>query len=125
MRRVAAAAVGLALLVAACGGSGGSNEGLDERELIVKGRELVRGKATCAVCHGPDLLGTPMGPSFLQALYAPDRLPDSAIHDAVRNGVKQKNWDFGPMPALPHVSDADVDAIIAFIRSMQRAAGID
>ena len=65
-----------------------------------------------------------MGPSFIDAIYAPDHHPDAAFHSAVRDGVQPHHWDFGPMPALSHLDDDDVDDIIAFVRREQRAAGI-
>ena len=112
-----AAAVAVAVLAACGGGASG-----DPAE---RGEALFRGEATCAVCHGPDLQGTPMGPSFLDQIYAPGHHPDDAFRAAVRNGVQPHHWTFGPMPALPHVSDDDVEDIIAFVRREQRAAGID
>jgi mono/diheme cytochrome c family protein len=121
----AAAGIAVALLLAACGGGDGDgNVGLDEHELVAKGDRLFHGTATCAVCHGADLRGTPMGPSFLEPIYAVSTLPDQAFHDAVRNGVEPKNWDLGTMPALPHVSDADIEAIVAYVRSVQQENGI-
>ena len=122
MRLLAAAVV--ALVLVACGGEG-SNEGLSERELVAKGDRLFHGKGTCAVCHGANLGGTVMGPPLVDVRYAPSKLPDQAIHDAVRNGVQPKNWDLGPMLALPHVSDADIEAIVAYVRSVQREHGIN
>lgn len=116
--RLAPAAIVVAVL-SACGG--GSESG-DPAE---RGAALFRGEATCAVCHGPDLQGTPMGPSFLDPIYAPDHHPDAAFLAAVRNGVQPHHWELGPMPALPHVDDDDVADIIAFVRREQRAAGID
>ena len=115
--RVAAAVVAVALL-AACGGG-------DSGDPAERGEALFRGEGTCATCHGPALQGTPMGPSFLDQIYAPGHHPDAAFHAAVRNGVQPHHWAFGPMPALPHLDEDDVDDIIAFVRREQRAAGID
>ena len=106
-------------LLSACGG------GSEDSDPAARGAALFRGEATCAVCHGRDLQGTPMGPSFLDQIYAPDHHPDAAFHAAVRNGVQPHHWAFGPMPALAHVDVEDVDDIIAFVRREQRAAGID
>lgn len=65
-----------------------------------------------------------MGPSFLSPIYAPDHHPDAAFRAAVANGVVPHHWSFGPMPPLPEVSEAEVEAIIAYVRDQQRCAGI-
>ena len=84
---------------------------------------LERGEATyganCAQCHGGDLSGTERGPSLLDPVYGPDQLTDAAFADAIRNGVEEQRWDFGPMPANGAIGDAQVDAIIDFVRSEQ------
>ena len=69
----------------------------------------------------PDVQQTP---PFLDAVYAPDHHPNSAFFSAVKNGVQPHHWDFGPMPALPHLDDDDTEAIVAYIRQEQRRAGI-
>ena len=122
-RRLAAAALvaTLAALGVACGG----DDGGDPATLAAKGDQLFHGEATCATCHGPDLQGTGMGPPLLDAIYQPDHHPDDAIRSAVQNGVQPHHWDFGPMPALTHLDGGDIDALIAFIRSVQRDAGLD
>lgn len=118
------AALTVAMLLGACGGGGSSNVGLDEHELIVKGDGLFHGEATCQICHGPDLRGSGMGPPLVDQRYAPSKLPDQAIYDAVQHGMRSHNSSFGPMPALPHLDHADVEAIIAYVRSVQRENGI-
>lgn len=105
----------LALALAACGG--------DDADPAARGEALFRGEGTCATCHGPNLEGTVMGPSLLDPRYDESVFPDDEIRAAVRNGVQPKNWDLGVMPALPHLDGADIDAIIAFVRSQQRAEG--
>lgn len=107
------------LLVAGCGQASSPAPGSAE--------QLAAGKAAfavCAVCHGKDLRGTAMGPPFLSPIYAPDHHPDAAFRTAVANGVVPHHWNFGPMPPLPEVSEAEVEAIIAYVRDQQRRAGI-
>lgn len=116
--RLLVAALVLTLGATACGGGTGGGDP------VARGRDLFRGEATCATCHGADLRGTSMGPSFLDAIYAPNHHPDVAFHAAVKNGVQPHHWAFGPMPPLPHLDTDDVDAIIAFVRDAQRKAGI-
>ena len=79
---------------------------------------------TCAACHGADLGGTDSGPPFLSPIYLPDHHPDESFRRAVAQGVAPHHWDFGPMPPQSGLTDDDVTAIIAFIRSEQEAAGI-
>lgn len=111
------AAVAVASLASGCGG--------DERtgpELVTEGRELF--ESSCAACHGLDLRGTSDGPPFLDPIYAPNHHPDEAFYSAAENGVQQHHWNFGPMPAQPRFSEADLQAIIAYVRSRQQEAGI-
>lgn len=75
--------------------------------------------ANCAQCHGDDLAGTDRGPSLLEPIYGPDRLSDAEVADAIRNGVDEELWDFGPMPANGAITDTQIEAIIAFVRAEQ------
>ncbi|HVM53997.1 MAG TPA: cytochrome c [Acidimicrobiales bacterium] len=111
---VVAAAVFIALLSGCGGGSG-------DRDPVARGRALFQGSGTCATCHGADLGGTAMGPPLLDPIYAPDHHPDAAFRAAIRSGVQPHHWQFGPMPPLPHLDDDDIESIIAYVRSEQRA----
>ena len=79
----------------------------------------------CAACHGADLSGTGSGPSLLSEVYEPGHHPDESFRSAVRNGVSSHHWGFGDMPALPGVSDAELDALIRFVRDTQAAEGFE
>jgi cytochrome c1 len=57
-------------------------------------------------------------------LYLPDHHADVAITLAVRNGVRPHHWDFGAMPPINGVSDQDVQDIVAYVRALQREAGL-
>jgi len=115
---VLAAVVALAL---SCGGASGAAasangaSGLEGRALYVK---------NCAACHGADLKGTPTGPSFLNDVYRPGHHADAAFLFAVRNGTPQHHWNFGPMLPVRGVSDRQVQAIVAYVRAQQAAAGL-
>ena len=50
--------------------------------------------------------------------------PDAAFLLAVRNGVRPHHWRFGPMPPIDGITDDDVDDIVAYVRGLQRDAGI-
>jgi mono/diheme cytochrome c family protein len=99
-----------ASLGAACGTDG-------PRTTLERG-EAIYG-ANCAQCHGGDLAGTERGPSLLLPVYGPAQLSDAEFAEAIRNGVEQRLWEFGPMPANKAITDEQVDAIIAFVRARQ------
>lgn len=79
--------------------------------------------ANCKQCHGPNAAGTDKGPPLVHRIYEPSHHGDAAIRRAVRLGVRPHHWGFGAMPKID-VSDRELDAIIAYIRELQRANGI-
>lgn len=107
-----------ALATAACGGGGG--EGGDQ---VASGQQVF--EANCATCHGVEGDGTDTGPPLVHEVYEPSHHPDESFHAAVRNGVVPHHWEFGPMPAFPGVSEDEVDDVIAYVRQLQRDAGIE
>ena len=80
--------------------------------------------ATCAVCHGQNASGTGQGPPLVHDIYNPGHHSDLSFSFAVRRGVRQHHWHFGNMPPLPHVSDAQIDQIVRYVRELQQANGI-
>ena len=131
----AVARLTLVLLViggASCGGDS-DTEGPDgaaaptstspyDPELVAEGERAYQ--ETCAECHGDDLNGTDDGPPFLDAIYAPNHHPDEAFFAAVAGGVQPHHWDFGAMPPQTNVTQEEVQAIVAYIRTKQIEAGI-
>ncbi len=101
----------LASTAGACGAD--SNIGADRGAAIYG--------ANCASCHGAALEGTDLGPSLLDPVYASDQLSDDEFRRAVRNGVEESRWDFGPMPANGGLGDGQIDAILGFVRASQGA----
>jgi mono/diheme cytochrome c family protein len=81
-------------------------------------------EANCAPCHGPKANGTDHGPPFVNAIYNPGHHPDEAFLLAAKTGVRAHHWKFGNMPPVPGVTDADVTAIVRYIRELQEANGI-
>ena len=79
--------------------------------------------ASCASCHGPDAGGSDSGPPLVHRIYKPSHHGDAAIRRAVRLGVRPHHWRFRPMPPVK-VPDHSLDAIIAYLREVQRANGI-
>lgn len=78
----------------------------------------------CAQCHGPAASGTARGPSFIHKIYEPGHHGDPSFILAVRNGVRAHHWGFGDMPPYPVVTEPDIQAITAYVRWLQRQAGI-
>jgi mono/diheme cytochrome c family protein len=97
---------------------------------LVRGRHLVRSIAQCMTCHGDDLSGRPMADDFwLGRLFAPNLTPgEGGIHEystgdfvrSIRHGVGPDARPLLVMPAqyLFQLSDADLGAIIAYLRTL-------
>jgi mono/diheme cytochrome c family protein len=101
-------------------GGGGSDEPPEpgSPEQVALGEQVFT--QSCATCHGEGLRGGLAGPPLLHEIYAPDHHPDSAIRSAIARGVQPHHWEFAAMPPIPNLSDDDVEAVIAYIRSVQR-----
>jgi len=80
--------------------------------------------AFCAECHGINGSGTDKGPTFVHAVYNPGHHSDAAFARAVAQGVRQHHWRFGDMPAQPEVTDAQLEAIVRYVRAVQESNGI-
>ncbi|NND85400.1 MAG: hypothetical protein HKN46_09655, partial [Acidimicrobiia bacterium] len=44
---------------------------------------------------------------------------------AARNGVRAHHWTFGDMAPVEGLTDADLEAIVAFVREQQRVNGFE
>lgn len=82
-------------------------------------------QARCASCHGFDLRGSDNGPSQLSIVYEPGHHGDDSYRSAIRNGVGQHHWAFGNMPAVPDITDEQIERVIIFIRTQQDELGFD
>lgn len=80
--------------------------------------------SNCAKCHGSGAIGTDVGPPLVHVIYEPNHHADYSFHRAVAQGVRQHHWRYGDMPAIGDVSGDQVNAIVAYVRSVQDAAGI-
>jgi len=78
----------------------------------------------CATCHGVNAVGTDKGPPLVHDIYNPGHHADVAFYLAAKNGVRQHHWPFGNMPPQPQVSEADLEAILKYVRELQVANGI-
>ena len=54
----------------------------------------------------------------------PSHHGDAAFLFAVQRGVAAHHWRFGDMPPQPQVTAGEVEAIIPYVRWLQREAGI-
>ena len=88
------------------------------------GEVLVQGQLRRA-CHGVNAAGSDKGPPLVHKIYEPSHHGDAAFMSAVRVGVRPHHWNFGAMPPQPHVKDQDVERIVAYVRTLQRANGIN
>ena len=112
----AVALVGAGLLLGCSGGesaSGGGGAGDGAKVYAAK----------CAECHGANLEGTSKGPSHLSRVYEPSHHSDASFRRAIVQGAPAHHWNFGDMPPVQGMSDADVTAVIAFVRAQQQARG--
>jgi len=92
-------------------------------ETATEGGELFA--ANCAQCHGPHATGSENGPPLVHKIYEPSHHGDAAFYLAAANGVRPHHWRFGPMPKVEDVDEDDVTKIIAYVRALQRANGIN
>ena len=80
--------------------------------------------ANCAACHGSAGVGTLQGPPLIHIYYEPNHHADAAFMSAAAVGVRAHHWRFGDMPPVPGLGPAEVDQIIAYVRWLQREAGV-
>ena len=83
-------------------------------------------EAKCAACHGLNAAGQDgVAPPLVHIIYEPSHHGDEAFQRAAAMGVRGHHWPFGDMPAVEGVTRGDVTMIIAYIRELQRANGIN
>ncbi len=82
--------------------------------------------AKCAECHGENAGGLKRkGPPLVHRIYEPAHHADYAFVLAVQNGVRAHHWPFGDMAPVSGLTEADVGAIVAYVRELQQANGIN
>ena len=97
-------------------------EALSENAQIGK----VAFEAKCAVCHGTNAAGQDgVAPPLVHKIYEPSHHGDGSFLVAVRNGVRAHHWRFGNMPPVDGLTEGDVKMIVAYVRELQRANGIN
>lgn len=103
-----------------------SSSGLIVPELSARAKTgQKRFEENCIVCHGVNAGGTDQGPPLVHRIYEPNHHGDRAFYLAAQQGVRAHHWRFGDMPPITAVSQRDVKAIIAYVRELQRANGIN
>jgi mono/diheme cytochrome c family protein len=120
--------VGVAVVLLGCGSDDGPGTDTSTADGSAAAADLERGErlfdANCAACHGEGASGTPSGPPLVHEIYEPGHHSDESFQLAVARGSTQHHWDFGPMPAIPGLDRDEVADITAYIRELQRDAGI-
>jgi mono/diheme cytochrome c family protein len=83
--------------------------------------------SVCAACHGINAAGQDgIAPPLVHKIYEPSHHGDGAFIAAARNGVRAHHWTFGNMPPVKEpLTDAELSAIIVYVRELQRANGIN
>ena len=83
-------------------------------------------EAKCVVCHGANAAGQDgVAPPLVHKIYEPSHHGDGSFLVAVRNGVRAHHWRFGNMPPVDGLTEGDVKMIVAYVRELQRANGIN
>lgn len=83
-------------------------------------------QASCATCHGDNAAGREgIGPPLIHKIYEPGHHGDGAFYLAVKQGARAHHWPFGNMPPVEDVTQKDVESIVAYVRKLQRANGIN
>ena len=82
--------------------------------------------AKCAACHGANAAGQlGVAPPLVHKYYEPSHHGDMAFIMAAQNGVKAHHWPFGDMPPVAGLTQGAVKNIVAYVRALQRANGIN
>lgn len=80
----------------------------------------------CASCHGANAAGQEgIAPPLVHIIYEPNHHGDQSFYLAAKQGTRSHHWPFGDMPAVEGITDAEVGQIIAYVRTLQRANGVD
>lgn len=81
-------------------------------------------QAMCSACHGKWGDGSDQGPPLMHGFYKPSHHGDSTFYKAASKGVRAHHWNFGDMPPVTGATSRDIDAILPFIRWLQKERGI-
>lgn len=80
----------------------------------------------CSACHGKNAAGQEgVAPPLIHKIYEPNHHGDIAFQRAAKFGVRAHHWPFGNMPPVKGITEVEVEKIIAYVRELQRANGIN
>lgn len=80
----------------------------------------------CASCHGANAAGQEgVAPPLVHKIYEPNHHADQSFFLAARRGVRSHHWPFGDMLPVENITDVEIGLIVAYIRTLQRANGIN
>ena len=79
----------------------------------------------CRLCHGPLGTGAQAGPPLVHRIYEPSHHSDAAFRLAITRGVRAHHWRFGNMPPMPEMDSSAIAGVTAYVRWLQRKAGIE
>ena len=80
----------------------------------------------CVSCHGTNAAGQAgVAPPLVHIIYEPNHHGDESFQRAAALGVRAHHWSFGNMPAVEGLTRTDVKMIVAYIRELQLANGIN
>ncbi len=83
-------------------------------------------EGACSACHGLNAAGKKgFAPPLVHVTYRPAHHGDEAFWRATQNGVQSHHWDFGNMPQIEGLTRSDVSYIVAYVRELQQANGIN
>lgn len=106
----------------------GTDTSKTEQTASVSSDALARGEALfgklCADCHGAEAQSTDQGPPLVHKIYEPSHHSDEAFVLAALRGTRAHHWNFGDMPPVEGITPEEIPPIIAYVRALQRDAGI-
>jgi mono/diheme cytochrome c family protein len=116
-----------ALVLAACGG--GTANATNQKPAAAKG-DAAKGKTvfegTCASCHGPDAKGLPgLGKDLTTSEWVAQQT-DAQLEKFIKTGrpasdkLNTTGIDMPPKGGNPALTDADIENVIAFVRSIHQ-----
>jgi len=115
-----------ALLLAACGGGGAApaQKPAEAKGDAAKGKTVFAG--TCASCHGPDAKGLPgLGKDLTTSEWVSAQ-SDTQLLKFVKTGrpaadqLNTTGIDMPPKGGNPALTDADIENVIAYVRSIHQ-----
>lgn len=91
------------------------------QEQFDQGRDLFSGQGGCQACHGPEGVGSMLGPDLTDAEWLHVSGPDlQELAGVIRQGVPQPQEYPGPMPPMggANLNDQQIEALAAYVASL-------